>query len=370
MTLSPPGEIVLRWAAVNRKQSGAILQFIDGGRARLVQSAAYLAGRLEKFRSFFKVETLIGEFPIWSGPDPIQWIAELVTHPGAPVFVSGSLSTKAMLAAWYLQDFGYTLRDGCTIHDFVNLLIWESDRHDDAIIIGEELRRFWSHPYSPQLDALKLKSLISTGELLTAEAEQVPFGSIACAIGRKLDITITLWSFNEMDHSRAGGRAIRYRLSPGGRSEEIILFAPSATHPSSHDFETRYAVAHELAHIALQHPPRLNGPSPQPEEIEAHYLAAIFLRLHGAPIDRSFPSREAMAAILKKTDLPAADQMHILDWLATLVSRSGEPWPEGTKSPQMSADEQEAESALQMFASDETLRNQLAAEFENQPCWR
>ncbi len=374
MNQSPPGEIVLRWAAVNRKNSGSILQFIDGGRPRLVQSAARLADRLRKLRAIFKVEALIGGgFPSWTGPDPILWVAELVSSPGEPVFVSGSVSTKSMLAAWYLQDFGYTLRDGCVMHDFLGLSVWESIAGDDVPLICEGLRKFWAHPYSPQLGADKLKSLILIGRALTAEAEHVPFGSLACAIGRKLDTTITLWSFNKMDQSSAGGRAIRYRLSPGNRSEEIILFAPSSNHPSSLDFETRYAVAHELAHIALQHPPRLDGPSPQKEEVEAHYLAAIFLRLHGAPADRKAPSQEAMASILMKTDLPAADQMHLLDRFATLGSEledGDEPWQDDLDALGVTDCEEEAEGALQRFGSDEALRDSLAVELGNQPYWR
>lgn len=312
MDFNPQTELALRWIACNMRQTNGNAAFSMDGKELLIDIALRHGPRLKYYREIENIAVFDGT------SDPIDWIAGLLCHPFDRLFVSAGISTAALMTSLYMGDFGYAFRNGFDLSSLQRDGFWESAIvQRDQVKAADHLKRFFVRQNGPMLTSKKIRELAALGSELVDNADHVPFGSLAHAIGRKLDRSITLWSFDHasMRSNESGPGAIRYHINGPDGLQEIILYAPSSNGPSTLDFATRYAVAHELAHVVLGHAPR-KGPALPEEEAEAHCLATIFLKLHGAPKDREIPSEEILVPILKSTDLPEDDRRMLLAHLA------------------------------------------------------
>jgi hypothetical protein len=216
--------------------------------------------------------------------------------------------TVADVVEHYLQEFGYDFIDGKS-SDF-----FRSDALDEALLNGPEalvkhLKACFYHPDASLLTQNHVLSLRELGQTLVDEAEHVPFGSLAHAISRRNNVVITLCPMTQV----GDGKAIRYQRITNDGHEEFIFYRPSLDTKSCLHQETRYAVAHELAHVALSHPPGAVGDVSREQEIEADSLATMFLHLHGAPVCRTTPSSSELDAIHEKTLLSESTRKLIME---------------------------------------------------------
>jgi hypothetical protein len=324
---TPSEEIALRFLSANCGCTGTIEVFLADGHERLAQFAVRFGAQLATLRKQMMVDVLLMGEAV--EPHPIALMSQLLADPDNRRFVCKVPSTMATIADYFLvREFGHSYQSGYSIDELLTATFWDHalDCCDIQLLHDNLLKRFVPSS-TPQMSSGRLAEMIALGRDLSDAASHIPFGSLAHAIAKKLNICITLSPLASMNG--AARHRIVHEPTPDelkGSVEELILYRPSVDGPSALDFATRYAVAHELAHIALEHPARM-GLAGDPgtslyEEIEAHSLAAVFVQIHGAPTGRSEPTRAMLVEILKNTDLPPADRNAIIEAISGGASPS------------------------------------------------
>ncbi len=173
------------------------------------------------------------------------------------------------------------------------------------------------------LSEKRIAELQRHGLELIRRAEDVPLGSLAYAIAKEIDCSITLWPYAGLASDTEGERAIVYLdRSQSNQKDYIIMYAPSQDgRPGSMDLITRFTVAHELAHIALRHPMQ-NTVRDVKQEMEAHFLALLLLGLHGAPVERCKLLAAHANAVLDRVRLASEEKEFLLGAAERFIDRT------------------------------------------------
>lgn len=314
--------VALAHLNANTSEANESPKFIANGRQRLIDESVSVGQKLDQLLELSAVKGLIdqGDFDHFLGASIIvaQKLGECFEHMGP--------STTARAAIYFLSQNGYRLKPDRTRKGLFDDPCWDLPLNStsDSQALADRLRDYFFHPTKPSsfVTSRKLRRLVDLADGFINEADHIPFGSLASAIGRVLDISITLWPMRADNPKISGTRAIRYTYSSADKIEEIIIYHPSIDGPSTLDFVARYTVAHELAHVALRHEPG-DGVSRQLEEIEAHCLAAVFMAKHGAPTVRTAPSNNELRELLNSTDLGQTEKDALIQQLAEILNESG-----------------------------------------------
>ena len=294
--------------SLNSRHTGGKPLLMPNGEAILIDRSIQNTRQLAIYRAINELNSQGGTSVFVDGI--LESLAHLLANSGPAAFVSAEISTRVDWCRFELAGFGFRKRDGVTLSDIYQDPVWDSSNLTTGSL-RQKLQSWFDHDLLPRMSAQRFRPLFAMAQELVAEAEHVPFGSLACAIALKLDTPITMCPNRSLDTGRREKRAIRYTRRTDVGLEEFIFYAPCLEKKSSLDFWTRFAVAHELAHVALRHPAG-NSRNPQ-HEVEAHYLAVAFLLLHGAPHQRECPSDQELHHILDETDLSNADKASILE---------------------------------------------------------
>lgn len=323
MSLGPSVLIGVRSYALNSIHTDNTPQFLNEGFDRLVDRSVQLGHRLGRFLEIVHFHRAIGsrffDFP--------GCFSQLVTFAPNRVFVAKEISTVTDLTLVFLAENGFRFASGQDLDRVRSDQTWDDAyQAADDRDLNARLRHWFVHPSVPSLSEERFQRLWRIAEQVVKDAEQVPFGSLAYAISRYTGRMITLSPFAQLNSEPRGRRAIRYHRRTADGPEEFILYAPANGLPSSLDFWTRYSVAHELAHVALDHRPG-DGTQPQAaqEEVEAHYLAAVILTQHGAPTQRDIPSDDELHSILSETDLSPLERSAVIDRLRAARMEDADP---------------------------------------------
>src|SRR5262249_53316954 len=116
-------------------------------------------------------------------------------------------------------------------------------------------------------------------------------------------------------------RATLFSRWSGDHREYYICYDPWPEGPSFRSLNTRYAIAHLLAHILLEHPLRCGEGTPD-QECEAHLLAAIILLLHPPPVERARPFQDEIIQILEEAELEGQHKWHLLTAFRNIVNHN------------------------------------------------
>lgn len=307
--------IVLSHLVSNAHFSGSVNppRFPRNGRETLIHEAINLHTKIQSMLDLNGIDGI-------KSPQYAYWCAGVIAACQlGHCFETAGISTAIGASVDFLAQHGFQLSSQFSLEQIESDDSWCGEPPQGVQLqrLVDRLRSWFFHPelstqfVTPQ----KLKELYALAEGFVADAEHIPFGSLASAIGRRLDRPITLWPFQEgpdaQSENPSSSRAIRYTRQTDEQIEEIIFFKPSANGPSALDYMTRYTVAHELAHIALGHAPGMEGSRPH-EEIEAHCLATVFMTTHGAPTGRTSPTPEELARVLDATDLPTLEKIALM----------------------------------------------------------
>lgn len=157
----------------------------------------------------------------------------------------------------------------------------------------------------------RLSQLLRQGVAVANESSHIPFGSLAQAIGIACGCAITLKPLGKAGDNRAIASKVR-----GGsckRPEYIIHFPPSGFTEGQRDVKVRFNVAHELAHVLLNHTPQDGFSSPNLQhELEANVLACVFMKLVGGPKERENHTFEELFSIVYALNVSEAEKLQIL----------------------------------------------------------
>lgn len=166
----------------------------------------------------------------------------------------------------------------------------------------------------------RIEQLMRDGLDLVRRAEDVPLGSLAHAIAKRIDCTITLWPYKDLASTQE--RAIVYDMEDSrDHVEFVILHAPSDDgKPGSMNLLTRFVVAHELAHIALRHPMQNRNRNPK-IELEANFLALLLLAVHGAPVERAKLLSHDADSVLDRALIARQDKVCLLEAVEHVLVR-------------------------------------------------
>jgi len=166
-----------------------------------------------------------------------------------------------------------------------------------------------------KFNRLRLADLVARGVRAAKEAEDIPLGSLAHAIAQSQGCTITLTPVKDL--SVGSGHACRY--STAQADWHVIVYEPSQYSPGTLDTATRFSIAHELAHILLDHPPQHTLPEPfqngapsairDTEEFEANFLASVFLIWNGGPEKIKLTPFEEIEEVLSKVKCSGKSQI-------------------------------------------------------------
>lgn len=362
--------IALAHLTANADATNSSPIFTRGGQERLACESVSLARKLRGLDQLSGVIRSIDQ----GESDPLLIAANIVAHRLGECFASRGVSTIIGASVYFLVSKGYRLTPGISFADIANESCWDAECREASDIerLADRLRGWFRHPDRPNafVTAQKLESLCKVANGFVVEAEHIPFGSLASAIGRELGRSITLWPMRNEDIQRTGTRAIRYTRRSDDQIEEIIFYHPSDSGPSTLDFVTRYTVAHELAHVALRHAPG-DGQSLQAEEIEAHCLAAVFLATHGAPTTRTAPTDEKLRELLDSTDLNDPDKLALIVQLGEILRQRDCPTElnvrlsEADGGERPSDEESEVAAIITTYVSDDEFRSAKMAGFRS-----
>lgn len=155
-----------------------------------------------------------------------------------------------------------------------------------------------------------IAALFNIASTMSEVAEDVPLGSLASAIADVRKCTILLRAHKPLNTSE--NRAVYWYREGRYDREYWILYAPAEGGRSVYDARTRYAVAHELAHVLLDHDLSNGKPSARDEQ-EAHVMAAAFLRHQGPPERRNASTfSEVVSVVAESKSLAAATRIAML----------------------------------------------------------
>jgi len=167
----------------------------------------------------------------------------------------------------------------------------------------------------------KLGEIYHSSMRIAAQGSGVPLGSLAHAVARELEnCLISLWP--AVQRREGDKRASVYVAEQGSVVEYLILYGPSDSETDG-DWEIRSAVAHELAHLLLGHPPRTTPKNPvengvpltaeqRHREFEADYYASLLLLWLGTVTERAKPDIEHIEDFLESGELLREEQEQII----------------------------------------------------------
>lgn len=331
--LTPAKELAARFVSINwtgranipAAEFGSIFLQCESSIGFVVDWSVKLGTQLRGLRSIIQLEG-----PLLSDFDPLTWIAEFAVAPCQVMFVAGAVSTAQDLMAGYLREFRYEPRSSNSDVMLRDAAFWslEPDQRQPGEII-EFLHRTYFRPDGAAISFARFDELLKYGTDVTKEADHVPFGSLAHAISRQRNCIVTLAPYPPIGRGRAMRVPKRHRVIDPITGEqriireEFVMYAPTGNGTKSTlDYPTRYAVAHELAHILLGHLASPFGVPDPREEVEAHCLAVILLHSHGAPTGRTAPSLKELDEILLAANLSPADRELVLRKRTELFSEA------------------------------------------------
>ena len=336
-------------------------RFQDEGFERLVRQAAYW-GR------FMDVCAIVRQWPEF-----LSCACELAMEIRDSVFVGRGVETAHKLLIAILGNAGFRRKEAPTEQQVLEAILRDIE-DGNSPGLQKTLNSSFQWPETSQgaedaqdwdllRDLDRRRLLEDIANQVVQSAEVFPLGSLTQAISRRRNCLITLWPNESLRKKTGNKKAILFPRWNGEQHEYFILYAGSTRSPSQVDEQTRYCVAHELAHILLNH--RLqNGISSQNDEVEAHYLATLFMWLRGRPLQRAKTRFDQVPSVLMSVDLPLEARWSILasflSFLSRQLSETDEP-----SAPLQSDDEETAKQSLKRFLRDEPFRNAVLDKVES-----
>jgi hypothetical protein len=158
-----------------------------------------------------------------------------------------------------------------------------------------------------EIDINRLAFLVDAGKQIVQAAERVPLGSLAHSIAKGKGCTILLCPMDQQDHVCVGEEELvsLYSRWNDNHREYYIFYNAVPEEPTFRSLRIRYAIAHKLAHIFLEHP-LLDGQATPKQEIEAHILSAVIVLLHGPPVRRLTPNQGEFDSLINQLGFDVA----------------------------------------------------------------
>jgi len=283
--------------------------FLTNGIAKLVEELAKILPTVGELRTLGEIDLLLGR----ERPYLVK-LCNFATTLQDGVLTSFGSSAALDFIACEFSEGGYRLRESVRWASYSKT---ESLQKAVSSMDGSKLSKaLLSHMESPRRNASHLTheemaQLYEKAKTMTKDAERYSLTSIAQAISNMKDCFITISPKSFMQP----GTAIRYCLDEGE-----LLFVPPIDLESDHDFRARFAAAHELAHILLDHSPKLPGENIEiAKETQAHFVAAVFMGSRGVPTARRRTEVAELSELLReRQDMSPHDCEAIIDFLTQL----------------------------------------------------